>query len=337
MSLIAGTRIEMARHPTDPAATRATLTMDDLHASAERNRQWGRWGPDDELGTLNHVTPEKVAAASALVRKGKSFGLAMAYDSNGPQGGVPGSKRFNPVHTFLVTGTDCCVNMEDFRDIRGADDMITMPLQCGTQWDALSHIFYYDKMWNGYDGRLVGADGAKKCGIETMRDHMVGRGVLLDIPRFLGLPWLPDGYGISTELLNECAHAQGVKIETGDFLIVRTGQMERCHVEGWGTFAGGDAPGLKFETADWLRETEIAALATDTWGVEVRPNEVERATQPLHWIVIPLIGLTLGEMFYLKELAEDCATDKVYEFFFVGAALPFTGAVGCPLNPMAIK
>lgn len=321
----------------DPASTRDALTIDDLHASAERNKQWGRWGADDELGTLNHVTPAMVQDAARLVRKGASFGLAMNYDINGPQRTLKDNKRFNPVHTFFSTGTDCCSDMSEFRAIRGADDMITMPLQCGTQWDALSHIFYYDKMWNGYDARLVGTTGAKKCGIETTRDRFVGRGVLLDIPRHLGLPWLPDGFGISADLMESCAAAQGVDIGTGDFLLVRTGQMERCLVEGWGTFAGGDAPGLKFDTADWLRMRDLAAVATDTWGVEVRPNEVAEIFQPLHWVIIPMVGLSLGEMFYLKELAEDCAADGVWEFMFVGAALPFTGAVGCPLNPMAIK
>ena len=321
----------------EAADTRARLTIEDLHASAERNRQWGRWGPGDELGTLNHVSRGMVAAAARLVCSGKTFGLAMNYDINGPQRTLKDNKRFNPVHTFFVTGVDCCADMSEFRALRGADDMITMPLQCGTQWDALSHIFYYDKMWNGYDARLVRADGAKKCGIETTRDKMVGRGVLLDIPRHLGLPWLPDGYGISVDLLEACAKAQGVAIGTGDFLLVRTGQMERCFQEGWGTFAGGDAPGMKFETADWCRTQNIAAVATDTWGVEVRPNEVADIFQPWHWIVIPMIGLTLGEMFYLKELAQDCAADGIYEFFFCGAALPFTGAVGCPLNPMAMK
>lgn len=320
-----------------PESTRSSLTINDLHISAERNKQWGRWGTDDELGTLNNVTPDHVTRAAALVRSGKTFGLAMNYDVNGPQRTLKDNKRFNPVHTFFVTGTDCCADMNEFRDIRGADDMITMPLQCGTQWDALSHIFYYDQMWNGYDARLVGTTGAKKCGIEKTRDRFVGRGVLLDIPRFLDLPWLPDGYGISADLMEACATAQGVILGQGDFLIVRTGQMERCMEQGWGTFAGGDAPGLKFDTADWCRSKDLAAVATDTWGVEVRPNEVKDIFQPWHWVVIPMIGLSLGEMFYLKELAADCANDGIYEFLFVGAALPFTGAVGCPLNPMAVK
>lgn len=316
---------------------RDKLTLQDLHTSAKQNCQWQRWGPEDELGTLNNVTAEMKVKAATLVRKGASFGLAMNYDINGPQRTLKDNKRFNPVHTFFVTGTDCCSDMTEFRPIRGADDMISMPLQCGTQWDALSHIFYYDKMWNGYDARLVTATGAKKCGIETTRDKFVGRGVLLDIPRFLGMPWLPDGFGIGTELLDACASSQKVEVGEGDFVLVRTGQMERCFVEGWGTFAGGDAPGLKFTTAEWCRTKDIAAVATDTWGVEVRPNEVDGIFQPLHWVAIPMVGLSLGEMFYLKELADDCAIDRIYEFMFVGASLPFTGAVGCPLNPMAIK
>lgn len=322
----------------DTGTTRDTLTIDDLHASAERNKQWGRWGPDDEIGTLNNVTPEMIAQASKLIRKGKAFGLAMPFDSNGPHKSGPHSRRFNPIHVMLRSGVDCCAPNFKPMGVYGSDDMVTMPLQAATQWDALAHIFYYDKMWNGYESINVTNLGATKCGIEKTRDKMVGRGVLLDLPRFLGLPWLPDGYGISTGQLEACAASQGVSVGAGDFLIVRTGQMERCNAAGdWGAYSGGDAPGLKFETADWLRSRDIAAVATDTWGVEVRPNEIENIIQPLHWVAIPMIGLTLGEMFRLKDLADDCAEDGVYEFFFCGASLPFTRAVGCPINPMAVK
>ena len=99
----------------------------------------------------------------------------------------------------------------------------------------------------------------------------------------------------------------------------------------------GAAPGLAFETLDWLQAKQVAAIATDTWGVEVRPNQTDEATQPWHWIAIPIMGLTLGEIFYLAELASDCAEDKRYEFLFVAPALPITGAVASPINPLAIK
>ena len=114
--------------------------------------------------------------------------------------------------------------------------------------------------------------------------------------------------------------------------------MERCLKDKkWGGYAGGDAPGLRFETADWIRSTDMAAICADTWGCEVRPNETTVASQPWHWIVIPMIGISMGEIFYLKDLAADCAQDKVYEFFFCAPPLPITKAVGSPVNPIAIK
>ncbi len=115
--------------------------------------------------------------------------------------------------------------------------------------------------------------------------------------------------------------------------------MERCQKAGsWDGYPGGDAPGFAFETLDWIKRTELAALASDTWGCEVRPNESEEGiNQPWHWITIPIMGMTMGEIFQLKELADDCAADKVYEFLFVAPAIPITGAVGSPVNPLAIK
>jgi len=308
-----------------------------LRATAEKCKNWGKWGPDDEAGTLNYVTGEDIVAAAGLIRKGKAFALGLNFDRNGPQKGLWGN-RFNPIHTMLATGTDAVAGNQDEGKIRYADDMVSLPLQCGTQWDALGHIFYDDKMWNGYDARLVDADGARKNAIHKVRDRMVGRGVLLDVARHHGVDYFEDGTAITNEDLDACAAAQAVEIRRGDFVIVRTGQMEDRLAKGeWGGYAGGDAPGLAFETAEWIYEKEIAAICTDTWGCEVRPNETEDASQPWHWVVIPMIGITMGEIFYLKDLANDCVADKVYEFFFCGPPLPITKAVGSPINPMAIK
>jgi len=167
---------------------------------------------------------------------------------------------------------------------------------------------------------------------------MVGRGVLLDIARFRGVDWLKDGEGISNDELDRCAKQQKVEIGRGDFVIIRTGQMERCLEEKkWGGYAGGDAPGVRFENCYWCQDKEIAAICTDTWGVEVRPNETTEANQPWHWVVIPAMGLCMGEIFYLRDLAQDCAEDAVYEFFFCGPPLIITGGTGSPINPQAIK
>lgn len=311
--------------------------LEHLKATAEKCKNWGRWGPDDELGTLNFISPEAIIAAGKLIRRGKVFSLGLNFDRNGPQKGLWGN-RFNPIHTMLATGADAISGNQDAGGLRYADDSVNMPLQCGTQWDALGHIFYGDKMWNGYDARLVDSNGAQKNGIEKTKDRMVGRGVLLDVARHCGVEFLEDGMAITNADLDATAKAQGVEIRQGDFVIVRTGQMEqRLKAGEWGGYAGGDAPGLAFETAEWIHKKEIAAICTDTWGCEVRPNETDQASQPWHWVVIPMIGITMGEIFSLKDLADDCARDRVYEFFFCGPSLPITGAVGSPINPLAVK
>jgi kynurenine formamidase len=321
--------------------TSRKLTLSDIRAAAERLKNWGRWGAEDEIGTLNFTRPDDILAAARLVQKGKVMSLALAYDSNGPQGGktnYPTLGRFNPIHVMTRTGTDAYSGVLDHRKIRAADDILIMPLQCGTQWDGLGHIFYGDHMWNGYDCRMVTSSGAQKAGIENTRERMVGRGVLLDIPRLLGMEHLPDGFAVTTDHLDKAERQFGVTVRRGDYLIVRTGQMEaKLKAQNWDGYSGGDAPGLAFETLDWLHAKQVAAIATDTWGVEVRPNQTDEATQPWHWIAIPIMGLTVGEIFYLAELAKDCAQDQRYEFMFVAPVLPITGAVASPTNPLAIK
>ncbi|HZA15258.1 MAG TPA: cyclase family protein, partial [Myxococcaceae bacterium] len=167
----------------------------------------------------------------------------------------------------------------------------------------------------------------------------VGRGVFLDVARALGMDVLPDGHGISGAELDRAAAAARVEVRRGDFVIVRTGQMEAKLAAGsWDGYPGGDAPGFSFETLEWFHRNQIAAVASDTWGAEVRPCETEPGiNQPWHWITIPIMGLTVGEIFYVADLAKDCAADGVNEFLFVAPALPVTAAVGSPVNPLAIK
>ena len=318
------------------------FTRQDLRDAAEKYKNWGKWGANDEIGTLNYTTPDDIIAAARLVRQGKVISLALNFDQHGPQGAksaYPALGRINPLHVMLRTGTDAYAGVLDHRGIRAADDMVVMPLQCGTPWDGLGHVFYENFMWNGYDCREVTSFGAQKCGIEKTKNKMVGRGVFLDVARALGKDALEDGYAVTSADLEQTRKAQGVSVKRGDYVIVRTGQMERClAAKSWDGYPGGDAPGFSFETLEWIHSTEIAAIASDTWGCEVRPNETEAGiNQPWHWITIPIMGITMGEIFYLAELAQDCARDRVYEFMFVAPAIPITGAVGSPTNPLAIK
>ena len=309
-----------------------------IDEAARALSNWGRWGADDQVGTLNHVTPQDIVAAARLVRKGRVFALGLSLKEP-IQSGLFGG-RWNPIHTMIATGTDAAAGNQDvpFPYLRYADDAINMPCQASTQWDALCHIFLGDKMYNGFDARLVDARGARKLGIEHVRDKMAGRGVLLDVARWKGVDWLADGTPITNADLDGCAAAQRVSVGRGDFVIVRTGQQERClAAKDWSGYAGGNAPGLAFETCYWIQEKQLAAICTDTWGCEVRPNETSEANQPWHWVVIPAMGLSMGEIFYVKELAEDCAADRVYEFFFNAPPLHLPGGAGSPINPQAIK
>lgn len=316
----------------------APVSQNAIRQASESLSNWGRWGSEDQIGTLNNIAPADIVNAAKLIRRGKVFSLGLSLKEP-IQSGLFGG-RWNPIHTMLATGTDAAAGNQDdpYPFLRYADDAINMPCQASTQWDALCHIFIDDKMYNGYDAKLVDARGAKKLGIEHTRDRMVGRGVLLDIARWKGQASLADGYGITNEDLDGCAAAQGVEVRKGDFVLVRTGHQERCLAKrDWTGYAGGDAPGLSFETCYWLREKDVAGICSDTWGCEVRPNETNEANQPWHWVVIPSMGITMGEIFYLKELAEDCLKDKVYEFFFCAPPLHLPGGAGSPINPQAIK
>jgi kynurenine formamidase len=311
-----------------------------IAAAAKRNSNWGRWGADDVRGTMNFLTDEKRRAAAGLIRRGVSFSLAQSFDMDGPQKGW--RRRTNPVHTMLDTGTDAAAGIQGFpHGLGGADDVIAMPLQCSTQWDGLGHIFDHGMAWNGRPAATtVTSLGDAATGIETVADVIAGRGVLLDVGRALGVGGeLQDGFAITTAHLRAVIERQGPSsaVGRGDIVVIRTGQLSRCRREGWGEYAGGPAPGLSFTTADWLHDSEIAAIATDTWGFEVRPNEFDVAFQPLHQVAIPNIGLFLGEMWDPDALAVDCAASGVYDFWLTAAPLPITGAVGSPINPIAVK
>ena len=309
--------------------------IEEALAEARRKyRNWGRWGPDDALGTLNYIDDAKRGAAAALARTGRAFSLAVELARAGPGGGLRGGG--NPVHTMLDSTAGY---QHGFGD---ADDVVFMPLRSGTHWDGLGHVFDNALAWNGrHRAEVLTAAGDRVTGAERQAARFVSRGVLLDVGRVVGGSSLPDGHAITEDELQATIHAQGpsARVARGDVVLVRTGQLARCRGTGdWAGFASGPAPGLSFASLAWLHGSEIAAIATDTFAVEVRPHEFEApCVSPLHQIAIPNIGLFLGEMFDLEALAADCAADGVYEFLLIAAGLPIAGGVGLPVNPIAIK
>src|SRR5262249_25532500 len=160
-----------------------------VREAGKRLRNWGKWGEQDERGTLNYITPPDIVRAAGLIRRGQVFSLAIPFDASGPQTN-PG-RRFNPIHRMTLTRPDCTTGAIAFPGGVGfSDDMIIMPTHCATQWDALSHCFEDGRMYNGFDANEVTSRGAKRNSIDKVARGVVARGVLLDVPRVKGLPWL---------------------------------------------------------------------------------------------------------------------------------------------------
>jgi kynurenine formamidase len=327
--------------PRAAAGIDRTMTEEESIALVDdlclRYRNWGRWGYDDQRGTLNFITPEALVYAATMIRTGRIVSCGLPFHSDGPQSGGFGG-RTNPVHSMLQDGGDIALGaQDDIALLRYTDDAVTMPLQCGTQWDALAHIFYRGQMYNGHGLEHVTSKGAFINGIENIADAVAGRGVLLDVPLYRGVDWLDPGDSIGSSELTACAEAQDVEIRSGDIVLVRTGQIAQVRARGaWGDYDSGPAPGLGLSAAHWFAGHEISALATDTWGAEVLPNETPGVFQPLHLILLVNAGMTFGEIFDLEALSKACHDEGRYEFFFTAPPLPITGAVGSPINPLAI-
>lgn len=298
-----------------------------------RVRNWGRWGDDDEIGTLNFITPAKRVAAAQLVRKGVTFSLQIPMNSRGP---MSGAGRVNPVHTMTATGCDHVQAVHMAGGARYTDDVMFLYLQSGTEWDGLAHVFYDGLLYNGFDATTVDSNGARKVGIDKTCSSYVSRGVLLDVARFHGVDCLDPAHRIDGDELDEVAAAQNVAIESGDIILVRTGVLAHYARTGSWEVYHGSHPGLHHRAALWLHEHEVAAVASDNGAVEGYDKGATPAI-PLHQLTLRDMGLPLGETFNLEALAADCVDDGVYECFLAAPALNITGAVGSPVNPLAMK
>jgi len=306
-------------------------SVEDFRAVGERLRNWGRWGADDERGTTNLITPERLVAAGGLIRQGKVFDLGIPFDEKGPQ---PGGGRINPVHLMSENGDEQVFP----GGFKYADDYIFMPLQGATQWDSLAHVFYDEQLYNGFPSQGVSMKGAAHCSIDKQAKGIAGRGVLLDIAALKGVEWMEAGTVITPDDLEAAAARQGgVEVGSGDILVFRTGWRRKFLREADPVAFMAGEPGLGQDCCAWLRERDVAAVCSDNWAIEVLPGEDPGAVFNVHMVLIRDMGMTLGEILDLEELAADCESDGVWEFFFAAPVLKVSRAVGSPINPLAIK
>lgn len=306
-----------------------------FHEIARRVNNWGRWGTDDEIGTINLITPDVVRHAASLVRTGNTFALGLPLSqAEGIQVGiVPG--RVNPLRTMVALNSSMTGDPLDFAT---SDDVVTMGLQAATHWDGLGHATYAGRLWNGHGADSITVEGATKCGIHKIRS-LVSRGVLLDVARARGVEILAPDYPVRAEDLDAAAEMAKVEIRPGDVVLVRTGQIR--HIVGpeprdlWKYVL--NSPGLTVSVAEWNHRHDVAAMANDTLTFEGFPAEDPAMILPVHLLHLVEMGLTQGQNWNLEALAADCADDGVYEFLLEATPQPFTNAVGSPVNPVAVK
>ena len=306
---------------------------------ADAPTNWGKWGDDDEVGALNYLTSEEVLRGIREVRDGRVFTLQRLIGH--PEG--------DPVWPGRTGAEVTVVYDESTWDGDGApafpgglhyaDDKINAFLQGSTQYDALGHLWYDGKIWNGYDARTT-VGGLQKASVEPIAQRgVVGRGILLDMARFRGKNTLDKGETFTHEDLQDCARAQGVTIEKHDILVIRTNFLQLFYDQGEAFYEGFNEPGLVYspELVRWFQDMEIPNLVTDTIANEVTTDPNTGVALPLHSALMRNLGVTLTEIADLEELAADCASDGRYTFLYAAAPLKVHRAAGSPVNPLAVK
>ncbi len=308
------------------------VTVDDFDTLAKQVSYWGKWGDEDQRGSLNLITPDVVRRATAAVVSGETFSLSMGLSLDGPQNGVGVPGRINPVRTMLAINTP----MIDSPDsISYSDDIVVTPTQAATHWDALAHCSHRGRMYNGFPSGLVTAEGAAKLGIEAM-GPVVSRGVLLDVARHQGVDSLPEKFPITRAVLEEVEAAQETPVEPGDIVVLRTGLMRH--------FLAGDTPSyrrnvaaLEYDAPLFLHERSAAALAIDNMPVELLPSNVDSVAMPVHILCLVMMGMPLGENWVLEDLGAACAEDRRYTFLVSASPERFLHSTGGLTHPVAIR
>lgn len=303
---------------------------------------WGRWGPDDEIGAVNYLTREEVLRGIKSVRTGKVFALGAPVGR--PEGDPIFPSRGQP-KKYMAMDKGFYLNgrAEPFPGgLEYADDVMFMFVQGTTQYDAPGHTWYDETIYNGHDAKTT-IGGLQKCGMAPMAEHgVVGRGVLLDVPRYKGVEYLGPGEQITLADLKGCAERQGLTIRKRDIPVIRTGWLKVFYEQGPEVFfpeGSINEPGItdEPELIQWFHEMEIPSFSTDTIANEQTRSSVTGIALPLHGALLRNLGIAFNEIAWVEDLARDCAEDGQYDFLFVGAPLKIIGGTGSPVNPTVIK
>lgn len=302
--------------------SKQNLTAEDIVRLTQQLSNWGRWGNDDQRGALNLITSAKRREAAARVREGISISLAHNAIKV-PVGNLPPFAH-RMIQTGLTPGAEACA------------DEFTVPVHgyTETHLDALCHVFYRGKMYNGFPQSSVSEQGAADLSVLTMKDGIITRGVLMDFPRLLGVEYLPGSRAIVPGDLAAWEKATGAAIERGDAVFVRTGRWARYATEGEWDFET-DSAGLDVSCAPWFRQRDVAVMASDL-ALDVMPSGVPGVRLPVHLLTIVAMGVPIIDNCDLEALGASAQEHRRWDFTLVVAPLAVPGATGSPVNPIAI-
>lgn len=301
--------------------------MDEIFESV---KSWGRWGDDDQAGALNLITDEVRRRAAAAVRHGR----AVSCSRNLPVDPAPDNPH-PALHMMVAGGDDCLVpeiGLESTSDFVG----IAFHGMASSHLDALCHVLRNGQMYNGYPASQVKSTGAKKNSVMCAKDGIVSRGVLLDVPRTLGVDWLEPGQIIDPDQLDAAEKASGTTVQEGDIVLVSTGRdVRRAKYGAWSPFDPGVA-GLHPECVPWLHERRIAVLGCDGISDVIPLPEIEGWGMPIHECTLVGMGVHLLDNLELRALSEACAELEQWDFQLTVAPLRIEEATGSPVNPIAL-
>ena len=288
---------------------------------------WGRWGREDQRGALNHLTPERLIAAAGLVRDGATVTLSLPVNT---QAAMHNPKPADHYMTEISPPDAAPQSVHFLKDYVGAD----YHNDGHSHIDALCHVAYEGLTYNGRSAGAVTDDGAEDNTIEVLASGLIGRGVLLDIPRLHGLPWLEPGEHVLKDDLEAAERAQRVTVRPGDILLVRTGHARRLAELGpWNT--AETKAGLHPTAMTFMGERSVAALGSDG-NSDTAPSSTEGVDFPIHVLALAAMGIHLLDYLQFEDLRAACEETARWEFLFVASPLRIEGGTGSPINPTAV-
>ena len=319
----------------------AAPTLAELLKDAPNN--WGRWGPDDELGCLNFLDAQEVLRGAAEIQHGKVFTLGTPITHPDGDPAFPGVGREDPQRRNSQDHSHYCSG--EAKTLPGglefADDVIELGTHTSTHFDALGHTWFDGACWNGYASETTTGSMQKGSVLPIAEHGIVGRGVLLDVARLKGRPHLDRGEPFTHNDLLAAAERQGMTIELHDVVLIRTGALGHFYEVGPDEYLSLPflETGLAYseELVRWYQELELPIFATDTIAGEYTDWETTGYVAPLHASLMRNLGVLFSELMWLDDLAADCEADGRWTFFFGAAPLKIVGGTGALVNPLAIK